>query len=112
MIEGGCSDDGFRDFRAGLIALGKKVFDAALSDPDTLSSLPSSTWIPNEEFGTAAHQVYLKETGIEYSPKSPPSRRPAGSRWDFNDPAAQRARYPLLFAIAREDYPGLFPDAR
>src|SRR5262245_51471504 len=31
----GCGDDSFDYFRAGLIAQGRKVFDAALVDPDS-----------------------------------------------------------------------------
>ena len=39
VIEGGCSDDAFMDFRAGLIALGKKIYLNALADPDSLADL-------------------------------------------------------------------------
>ena len=35
--EYGCSDDGFIDFRAWLIAQGKEVYMNALRDPDTLA---------------------------------------------------------------------------
>src|SRR6185369_16820881 len=36
LINGGCSDDGFDYFRAGLILQGEKVFNEALSDPESL----------------------------------------------------------------------------
>src|ERR1044072_8226942 len=36
LINGGCSDDGFDYFRAGLILQGEKVFKEALSDPESL----------------------------------------------------------------------------
>lgn len=36
---GGCSDDGFIDFRAWLTAQGKDVFMAALADPDSLADV-------------------------------------------------------------------------
>jgi hypothetical protein len=36
LIEGGCSDDGFTDFRYGLIALGQPIFEAALAKPESL----------------------------------------------------------------------------
>lgn len=40
IIKGyGCSDDGFIDFRAWLIAQGKEVYLAALRDPDTLAEI-------------------------------------------------------------------------
>ena len=37
--EYGCSDDGFIDFRAWLIAQGKEVYLAALADPDSLAEV-------------------------------------------------------------------------
>ena len=36
IIGDGCSDDGFMDFRSWLIAKGKKVYENALRDPETL----------------------------------------------------------------------------
>jgi hypothetical protein len=39
IIGGGCSDDGFSDFRAGLIAQGKTIFEDALRDPETLTEV-------------------------------------------------------------------------
>lgn len=39
MCENGCSDDGFTDFRAWLIAQGKEVYLAALADPDSLADV-------------------------------------------------------------------------
>jgi hypothetical protein len=39
VIHGGCGDDAFWDFRAGLIALGRKVYEAALAKPDSLAAV-------------------------------------------------------------------------
>lgn len=36
IVGGGCSDDGFMDFRAWLIGQGKNVFEKALADPESL----------------------------------------------------------------------------
>src|SRR4051794_18537043 len=36
IIRGGCSDDGFLDFRTWLIAQGRPVFEAAVADPQSL----------------------------------------------------------------------------
>jgi Protein of unknown function (DUF4240) len=41
VIQGGCSDDGFEYFRGWLILQGRRVFEAALADPDSLASLPA-----------------------------------------------------------------------
>ena len=37
VINGGCSDDTFTDFRAALISRGRQAFERALSDPDSLA---------------------------------------------------------------------------
>lgn len=41
VIQGGCSDDGFEYFRGWLILQGRRVFEAALADPDSLASHPA-----------------------------------------------------------------------
>ena len=40
MERGGCTDDGFMDFRTWLVAQGKGVYMAALKDPDSLVDAP------------------------------------------------------------------------
>lgn len=40
MVRGGCSDDGFMDFRQWLVAQGRDVYMAALKDPDSLADAP------------------------------------------------------------------------
>lgn len=40
MERGGCSDDGFIDFREWLVGQGKDVYMAALKDPDSLAGAP------------------------------------------------------------------------
>src|SRR5258708_29445653 len=39
IIGGGCSDDGFLDFRAWLISKGEKVYEEALKDPESLAQV-------------------------------------------------------------------------
>jgi hypothetical protein len=40
LIGGGCSDDGFIDFRAGLIAQGRDWYERAAASPDDLADHP------------------------------------------------------------------------
>ena len=40
IVRGGCSDDGFMDFRQWLVGQGRDVYMAALKDPDTLADAP------------------------------------------------------------------------
>ncbi|MFI6288056.1 DUF4240 domain-containing protein [Streptomyces sp. NPDC051018] len=41
LIGGGCSDDGFMDFRAGLITLGRDWYERADAAPDSLADHPA-----------------------------------------------------------------------
>ena len=43
LIGGGCSDDGFIDFRAGLIAQGRDWYQRAAASPDSLAGHPAVT---------------------------------------------------------------------
>ncbi|MEU1589595.1 DUF4240 domain-containing protein [Micromonospora sp. NPDC005710] len=40
LIGGGCSDDSFIDFRAGVIALGREWYERVLASPDALADHP------------------------------------------------------------------------
>lgn len=46
IINGGCSDDAFMDFRASLISRGRQAFDRAISDPESLADedLDDDAW--------------------------------------------------------------------
>jgi hypothetical protein len=37
VVNGGCSDDSFTDFRAALISRGRQAYEQALMDPDSLA---------------------------------------------------------------------------
>ena len=57
ISEYGCSDDGFIDFRAWLIAQGKEVYLAALADPDSLAEV--------EPYGELKRDITYKD-GIQF----------------------------------------------
>jgi uncharacterized protein DUF4240 len=82
LINAGCSDDGFMDFRNWLISMGREVFEAALKNPESLASVaraPGVEVCAFEGFGAIAPEV-LERRGIE--PKYAPwPRNPAGKRW-------------------------------
>ena len=101
IIEGGCSDDGFMDFRYGLISRGHTVFRSALMEPDSLVDVAEDAdggYVSNESFGYVAQQVCEHKVG-----DSMPSNRvshptePSGDRWDFDDDAMCAARLPKLW---------------
>ena len=100
LMEGGCSDDGFIDFRYGLISRGQKVFESALADPDSLAVLlDEDDFLSNEEFGYVAGEVYENKTGngIPRDEASHPAD-PAGEEWDFDDEDLCAAKLPKLWA--------------
>ncbi len=74
-LEGGCSDDGFTDFRYALISRGQKVFQAALKNPDSLVDVDLCS---DELFGYIASEIYEAKTGkripIETRPPGPAER--------------------------------------
>ena len=39
VLNGGCSDDAFTDFRATLISMGRRIYEAALDDPNSLGGV-------------------------------------------------------------------------
>jgi hypothetical protein len=99
LMNGGCSDDGFRYFRDWLISEGEQLFEAALADPDSLADLPGADERELEGFGYVAAEVYEQMTD------APIARRraleagaPTGLAWTEDD---LPARYPRLAAKFR-----------
>lgn len=103
----GASDDCFENFRCWLIAQGRKVFEGALHDPDSLALL-----LPDfdqdsdgeaEDVGYAAYDAYEQLTGDELPelglPESP--SEPLGVPLDFEDDRALAESYPRLWARFR-----------
>jgi hypothetical protein len=58
IMNGGCSDDGFRYFRDWLISEGEEVYQAALADPDSLAKLRRIHLAENELFGYVALELF------------------------------------------------------
>ncbi|GAA4454121.1 DUF4240 domain-containing protein [Novipirellula rosea] len=101
IIEGGCSDDGFADFRNWLISMGRDVYDNAMTDVDSLADVAFAPGIEVtrfEEFGNIPLDVLRRmntpedDAGImEF--KHPAS--PAGEEWEEED---LPTRFPKLIA--------------
>ena len=94
LIGGGCSDDGFADFRYGLISAGRKIYEAAISNPDSLADVDID--LDNELYGYVATEVY-EEKGDGEMPRTHDDRpEPLGEEWDFDDESENQARLPRL----------------
>ncbi len=98
IIGGGCSDDGFIDFRYGLISKGRNIFERALSNPDALADVDAES-IENESYGYVAGEAYETLTG-NAMPQTDIAEAAAsmGEEWDFEDEDEIRKRLPRLMA--------------
>jgi len=64
LIEGGCSDDSFMDFRSTLISLGRPVFESAVVIADSLADINiAPEWAIYEGYQYVAPTVYQEITG-------------------------------------------------
>lgn len=83
IINGGCSDDGFRYFRDWLISEGRATFERALKDSDSLADLPHVDPAELESFGYVALDLH-EEKGAGRMPRGAAMQEgePAGEPWD------------------------------
>ena len=116
IINGGCSDDGFDYFRDWLLLQGRKVYQTALKDPDSLADVVD----PDE--GECDHSCYpgrdawFRANGYDhedeayeafdaaYSAKYPgtPQLPPLRGRWDHDNDRQMKKRLPRLWALYNE----------
>lgn len=99
LIGGGCSDDGFMDFRGWLISRGELVYEAALLDPESLVNVVSEDdgECQVEGYQYLASQVWEEKTGktSDDFPRHDIERHgePVGAPWEEDD---LDARFPKL----------------
>lgn len=86
LANGGCSDDGFEYFRAWLITQGRKRFEAALEDPESVTRYAEPDECECEDILYVAAEAYEKCTESAF-PESvfPTPLAPAGMRWEEKD---------------------------
>jgi hypothetical protein len=103
VIEDGCSDDCFRDFRGYVISLGQGTYENALRDPDSLASVAQDAETGNwENADNVAPDAYSSVSGTDFPLNdSDLSGLPSGTPFDESDPAALGSRYPRLAARFR-----------
>jgi hypothetical protein len=111
LIHGGCGDDTFSDFRSALISRGRRAFETALSDPDSLADEPfdEDAW-----FFEGYQGAVMKGLRVHFANPSargwlgrwlrlerarddplpprvvPALAEPTGERWSETDPLAER----------------------
>jgi hypothetical protein len=122
LIGGGCSDDSFIDFRAGVIGLGRVWFERVAADPDVLAAHPlvlraaaargtaRCDVLFHEEVNYAASDAFEQLTG-DADAFDEAWRRSGGDAadgwtpadmgedFDFDDDREMRRRLPRLAAL-------------
>lgn len=86
LMNGGCSDDGFRYFRDWLISEGEVTFATAIVEPESLVTQAKREYFDLESFGYAAMKAYASKGAgelersfqLEFAP-------PQGSEWDESE---------------------------
>lgn len=116
VVEGGCSDDGFMDFRNGLILAGRGTFERAVADPDSLADHPAvaamagegSAWFGFESLDALVGDAWSRVTGEDdeayfaardSSSHAGSGAEPWGESWDFDDDGENARRLPRLTAL-------------
>ena len=121
LIAGGCSDDSFTDFKAGLLAQGRDWYQKAAASPDSLAGHPAITdavhrpWdkppLFYEEVNYAAPYAFERVSGDDHgfydawdrysASREQHDRSPVdmGEDFDFDDAQQMRRRLPRLSAI-------------
>ena len=97
IMNGGCSDDCFSDFRGWLIGQGKDVFDNAMQNAESLvkleHDLDNDDW---EGLSYVAREVYEKKTGGKEMPNGIRENfEIIGEEWE-EDESFLKAKYPKL----------------
>ncbi len=100
LINSGCSDDGFEDFRAWVISRGQKVYDEAWKNPESLMHQVNAENIGDCQAETllfTADHVYERKTGKDdfYKHLSPAPMPTLVFDWQEDDDSLQ-IKFPKL----------------
>jgi len=117
LINRGCSDDSFMDFRAAVIAQGPEWYERIAQNPDSLADHPAVRAVAagshafalfqeqvNYVSARAYEQLVGERTEISefyeayeaFAGKTAPEPNDLGEEFDFDDAAQMRARLPRL----------------
>jgi hypothetical protein len=107
LINGGCSDEGFDNFRGWLIAHGRETVARSVQSPDSLAEMPavraaaeSGAVFEAGEVLAIAEEAHRKATGSGLPAGEAPATRPdSADLWDFDDEEEMHRRLPKLSAL-------------
>jgi hypothetical protein len=97
IINGGCSDDCFSDFRGWLIGQGKSIFESAVQNIETLSKLKETNDGDWEGLSYISTDIYKKKTGNDMPNEIQENFEIIGEEWE-EDENELKNRFPKLYA--------------
>ncbi len=97
VINGGCSDDSFTDFRSSLISRGKDKFIQAVTNPDSLADekYDEDLWF-FEGFQYAITEGVEENIGSSLDKTTSHPEEPSGEPWG-EEPEELKTKYPRLW---------------
>jgi hypothetical protein len=96
IINGGCSDDCFSDFRGWLIGQGKSIFNNAIKNIETLSELKETNDGDWESLSYIPTDIYEKKTGNDMPQGIQENIEITGEEWE-EDENDLKNRFPKLY---------------
>lgn len=96
IINGGCSDDCFSDFRGWLIGQGKHIYESAINDIETLTNLNETNNGDWEGLSYIPNNVYNKKTGKDLPEGIQENFEITGEEWE-EDENELKLRFPKLW---------------
>jgi hypothetical protein len=95
IINGGCSDDTFSDFRGWLIGQGKSIFESSLQNIENLSEIKETNDGDWEGLSYIPSEVYKQKTGNNIPQGIQENHEITGEEWE-EDEIELKKRYPKL----------------
>lgn len=96
IINGGCSDDCFSDFRGWLIGQGQSIYENAIKNIETLTELKETNDGDWEGLSYIATDVYEKKTGNDMPQGIQENFEITGEEWE-EDENDLKKRFPKLY---------------
>ncbi|WP_298330005.1 DUF4240 domain-containing protein [uncultured Dokdonia sp.] len=102
IINGGCSDDCFSDFRGWLIGRGKQIFDNAVQDIESLATLEDTNDGDWEGLSYVPSIAFEEKTGIDMPIGIRQNMIISGDEWDEEGDDLKN-KYPKLWMTFEEN---------
>jgi hypothetical protein len=96
IINGGCSDDCFSDFRGWLIGQGKHIYESAINDIETLANLNETNKGDWEGLSYIPNNAYNKKTGKDLPDGIRENFEITGEEWEEDENELKR-KFPQLW---------------